>query len=99
MGGCIYLRYRKKEVEIQYVNLPVRYKHYNNIEYCHSSVNLGYVLDALYLENGNVHVYRPVLKYKTATMFFFSKTFSSFKSFRLKSKHIITQILSSVLGI
>ena len=43
-------------------------------EYCHASLILGNV-DVSYLEDGNVY---PVLKNKTAIMFFFSKKTSSF---------------------
>ena len=42
--------------------------YFDTLVYCHNNVNV------LYSEDGNV--YRPILKYKTATMFFFSKAFS-----------------------
>ena len=52
-------------------------------KYCHVSMNI-YNVDVLYLENGNVHTCRTVLKTKTTTMFFSHKTFSS-----LKNKHYL----------
>ena len=68
-GGCIYLRYRTQEVEIQYVNLSDTFIIF---AYCHASMNLDDV-DVLYVENGNA--YKPVLKNKTTTMFFLKKPF------------------------
>ena len=59
------------KIEIQYANSSDTYKHYiftHVFELCQACVVLDNV-DVLYLKIGKV-LYRPVMKNKTASMFF-----------------------------
>ena len=68
--------------------------HINTIfEHFDASVILENVDFVLYLKDANI--YKPILKTKTATMFLFKKTFSSFQCVVEYEKNTMT---SSVMG-